>query len=1199
MSATIQTTSVDRTGNATGVTITPATDRDGGGSMGIQDGDLLVLHLAAASGSPGSLHAGNTTADDSGNDRTGLVFGAPQVVDSPWSGFGSALDFDGVKDVIDCGPVGTGLSGPFCIEAKFRPDAVPAGANISLLARWGVATANQNYALQMVTPSGAASIVVMDNTGTAKRATGTTVLVAGTPYDIAADYDGTTLRLFLDGVLEGSIAVGGLQAPDATTPLLVADLDREFHQRFAGVLDEVRISDISRHAADYTPSSVPLSPDANTRVLLHLDEVEGGWELVKHNSIDGGVAVTHAVFQKTAGSEPASYSFGYSSRLATDGLTAKLLRIAAQHAASPIDVSAASTGTSGSATFAMPTPTATVDDALVLRFGAFADPAATTVSGVDNELYDFSSDPGNAVSIAAGKAVVDAGAVPADPWTLGAGTGVDSRSAIVVVIAPEVLATHLRPGRVRFVAQALGELTIGSVEDDFPDDPDGVDPPEPLTFVKRMIRTAPSVAPFLGADGAVDVQGWTEAFPQPVYADWGRLRVKIGGRWSTFYRGVPVEVLSWDNAEPFGHGPAQIRLSQINPFEQLPDHITDGCNIEIYLEQPDGDLVELWAGMWVMSDDSITETDSAVILDLIGALYQLDFMKRRPRLVQRLQNIGHLLAYVVGRRGRDQNWLRFRSLNRLTLSGEHMQIINYGDWSDTLTGWVADLLARMWLEDGSSQYTIHCDAGRKAVLRLKDRTTQHLSVHVGEPGVVCSLRRDLKLETTTVFGEGITPDGCRFRNSKYPNILDNPPAPVFSGVPVSPGDTSAEFETFEREMVNRGWAGFEIDGFYDPSESTLVKAFQRDAGVTDDGILDAQTWAAAFLGDTTDGVGLHESYIHSLFSLREVESWNYSPDGGRTTRNGLYDRSRLRVERYVNYGGNVDKREGIISARQEVERDSEPGYFGTITLTADPPEMSRFEIRGGMNILVRGHRGADRLMHIADVQVDWPGRSVSLIVDEKARDVMTLASMMQDERETSDRARRPNIRYRNSSRKTEDTRIQWDCEGGSGIIPYHAITAGPTGWSIIRVPSAQQGRAVRCRIECDVVTRMAVGIFDRPVTANQLRLGSGESVGDPLFYADYWDAFPAPDDNPAGLPGPEGLIIGWGDFEEPAGFHPGRESEGNPVTGIHQDDASWEFHVGIYSPWLWVALYVETGDGGFHAGTNWIQGRIYQANDSV
>ena len=60
---------------------------------------------------------------------------------------------------------------------------------------------------------------------------------------------------------------------DWDTPLK-ADGIYQFGPRFAGVIDEVRISNVARYKANFTPQS-PFEPDADTLGLYHFDEGTG------------------------------------------------------------------------------------------------------------------------------------------------------------------------------------------------------------------------------------------------------------------------------------------------------------------------------------------------------------------------------------------------------------------------------------------------------------------------------------------------------------------------------------------------------------------------------------------------------------------------------------------------------------------------------------------------------------------------------------------------------------------------------------------------------------------------------------------------------------------------------------------------------------------------------------------------------------
>lgn len=79
-------------------------------------------------------------------------------------------------------------------------------------------------------------------------------------HSVAADYDGTTMRLFLDGELQGTVVTTSPIAPTETY-LTVGYFDYS-SDPFAGTIGETQVSNISRHASNYTHRNI--TPDANT-----------------------------------------------------------------------------------------------------------------------------------------------------------------------------------------------------------------------------------------------------------------------------------------------------------------------------------------------------------------------------------------------------------------------------------------------------------------------------------------------------------------------------------------------------------------------------------------------------------------------------------------------------------------------------------------------------------------------------------------------------------------------------------------------------------------------------------------------------------------------------------------------------------------------------------------------------------------------
>ena len=183
----------------------------------------------------------------------------------------SAVRFDGVNDYVTFGPA----AGPtklgatvFTLETWFKRDgpgiATSTGSGgvttaIPLVTK-GRAEAegsnvDMNYFLGIDSRT---RVLVADFEDTASGlnhpALGTTMICDGVWYHAAATYDGTTWRLYLNGVLDSQVAVGSftprsdsIQHAGIGTAMTSTGLAAGF---FQGTLDEVRIWNVARSAAE-------------------------------------------------------------------------------------------------------------------------------------------------------------------------------------------------------------------------------------------------------------------------------------------------------------------------------------------------------------------------------------------------------------------------------------------------------------------------------------------------------------------------------------------------------------------------------------------------------------------------------------------------------------------------------------------------------------------------------------------------------------------------------------------------------------------------------------------------------------------------------------------------------------------------------------------------------------------------------------
>jgi len=79
-------------------------------------------------------------------------------------------------------------------------------------------------------------------------------------------YDGSTVRTFTNGLLVNSAAFSGIPYAGGTTVKFNPTANVVYK------LDELRVSNIARHTANFTPADAPFEPDSNTVTLYHFDE---------------------------------------------------------------------------------------------------------------------------------------------------------------------------------------------------------------------------------------------------------------------------------------------------------------------------------------------------------------------------------------------------------------------------------------------------------------------------------------------------------------------------------------------------------------------------------------------------------------------------------------------------------------------------------------------------------------------------------------------------------------------------------------------------------------------------------------------------------------------------------------------------------------------------------------------------------------
>jgi hypothetical protein len=183
-----------------------------------------------------------------------------------------------------------------------------------------------------------------------------------------------------------------------------------------------------------------------------------------------------------------------------------------------------------------------------------------------------------------------------------------------------------------------------------------------------------------------------------------------------------------------------------------------------------------------------------------------------------------------------------------------------------------------------------------------------------------------------------------------------------------------------------------------------------------------------------------QSVIGSLSETVDHEPFIALPEVHPVSnKSSTYDPSVERKEVHQTFQDGLSAAEAADVARQYVMRFNEPGWVGTLTLKVDPIQSGelypRLLINPGMTIVLSNFNGAGKeiMFHIAEVTVTPEEGTVTLTVDTKFRDLLTIQEVRERGRDALEIRRF----LKNNKLKLpfDDYLKPWDYTKGSGCIP--------------------------------------------------------------------------------------------------------------------------------------------------------------------
>jgi hypothetical protein len=998
--------------------------------------------------------SGSTAADSSGNGHAGTHTNSPTVGSSLLGdGSGASRSYNGSNQYTT---VAYGswmnIANPTC-EVRIKPDASALTGQQFIASRWVGATGGNVWLWSL---NGGKVELTIVASGVTYTVTGSTTLTAGTTYTLAWTYDGNFVRVYVNGVLDGTSADTVGRTLTAPTSIAIEAARAAFavygHVNIAHlsltptVLSASRL--LARHnAATSSSSPVSLSPPTSHASAAAIAPLI---------ALVLAAPTAHATAEATAPTiQVAAVVLTPPTAHATADAAAPTVGLGAVNL-SPPTAHATATGTAPAVSLsavALNPPTAT------------ATAAATTPSLTVGAI---SLAPPTAHAAAAGVApTVTVRTVPA-PWTADL-----SQRSLLLIESAVTSATWVPP---------LAAIPPNIVE--HPIRRESVIMPDPTTLPPESVRQDPDKPGQLVVLAPV-----YDALPR-VTGSVGVPHIIIDGRDVTYFRDSRTLVREDTASEPFGDQSLVVEFPQITTLDDPDDPAYDlawlrnDAPVHYVMQRwdetgPTGQIDTLFHGRLVSDDSGNDQRTAQTVWQARGTMYAAASFPWQVRPILNPVDLGTQIPKAL-------NAVTSRRYGKIPNVTTGIPTMTRGQSTDKVMEYVQGLLGEGWTDDGN-QWTIAKRPGSMCSYEMRRKKTGVQWVLTnGLRGLEVDLSADSTQSRNVIWGRGQRPDGGVWMNKKYPDAgttsprypYDNPATVMTIGSTDAGTDTGDGVSTWQRRAIALGFRGITVDGVFNANDADACRRLQAQFGILVDGVVGPQTWAETFdVGangaDPDSWVRLPLAWVPGTMPLR------YRANGSVIGPDPEYDETITIVADDIEFPTGTTLSDGIKSAQQMIARENPVPLTGRLVLDhCDPREGSWTEIEPGDRVKLIGYKGRDVVLYIASRPRSLEDGRVTLEVSERPTDALTLAQIR-----LRDNAARPDPARRPGKPRQRPAIDPWDCESNAGHIERRAQYGGL--WSATRMPMSELGRISRLDLRASVPTEFAFHLFARPVTSAQ------------------------------------------------------------------------------------------------------------------
>lgn len=650
----------------------------------------------------------------------------------------------------------------------------------------------------------------------------------------------------------------------------------------------------------------------------------------------------------------------------------------------------------------------------------------------------------------------------------------------------------------------------------------------------------------------------------------------------TIFRGAPVRMENASFTDPFTHETASISLPQVtvfdNPGQGDLDWLVVNCDIDIMWQNTGNYAYDwTWEGFIASYQFSIDGNSSTYQVDLKGALYGLDDYLAIPSFPKRPIPYEILVAKAFDqtihpcRLGNfrvlfpswwtmtvpeyaDQQYLAFLKPWGVTTGQMWTGFTSRstGSWEPLLTGHIQSLLTVMFAE-GGAQWSVRNRGARRPELYLREIPppdyNEIVEIQLGAPGVTMNGSRDYTQRASIIYGSGVDEAGVSY-----------------SGLIVSPDGKTTSYQPFS----------------YSPSVFPRINNPQYDKDIQPKEVM------VRF----QDGVDQISAYKiaqgqYQRFAEPGITGSITLTSDVRFADGYLCPRMLIRAGRTIRIKGLFGLPEGVLAHVTKTQAD-----FNSLTVNLDfdtkyrdalTVEEVRARTRDALTPL-RALQVGKYSNTIQDLILPWSYAEGSGCVPLGAREFFNekLPSTARFPYESFTTQYPPNhpayrgyyVRINPADMTNSDN--NWASAARDGFaqmsIPIRMSQAGTIRLSQIAAYD-KHGHVLPVRFHVSVygnngVDAKAMPSFETdPSTTQFLRPYNADpsyEIGQHNpFFENAWEQYkedgtPFESDSFLTAEGSE-LIIGWGNYWEPAGYSPGRFSRGAARSGMLVDETTWNW----------------------------------------